>query len=878
MQILELSPDTKTRCDDSSTVVHSTVGSEIRRYADLQPDHTAVVASGFAPLSYRELQCLIDEVRAALRLAGFSRSARVAIAVRNSSHAALAIVAVACSAVSIPLNPRQTLREIEISFAALRPDAVLVVKGADSAARRVAERKGITIIEATPTKDGVLGFSIAEPKTSGAAAPDDFDGLDPDATAFVLQTSGTTSIPKFVPRSHRNMLAAAAMFRIWFKLTAQDCCLSVSPVYHGQGLVVTVFTPLLTGGTVAFPADASKFDYSEWFGALKSTWYTGSPTLHRMILDQTKLRADAKTGHSLRFILSGGAPLPADIREGLEHALGLPVLDHYGFSEAAQLATNLPPPGPSKLGTCGIPWPDTVIIVGENGHRLPSGEQGEVLARGPTVMFGYLNAPELNRRCFRNGWFKTGDIGSLDEDGFLTLHGRKDDLINRGGDKISPVEIDDALMRHPAVAEAAAFAVPHPRLGEDIAAAVVLHPGMTATPVELRGYLQEQLASFKIPRRIFIRDQLPKGQIGKVVRRLLPEALEEEAAAETEIAAPGSIEDALGNTNLVLQLAEIWGRLLKNAPLSFDDDFFENGGDSLLATEMLVELERLTGRTIPNAILFDAPTFGQLAQKLSEPDYLNQKSKSLIRLNSSGTQAPLFICSHFGYSEIILARLLGSDQPLLLVAPHGAEGDAIPPTIEAMAAIRLPLILDAQPEGPYRLCGQCIQGIVAFEVARLLVTAGKKVELVIMLDTPNVNANRSLQLLFSTIRHARPLAGHIVEHATVWAWYQCARLRQFLNSPLAKQWAAIKRKIRNLCAGEVEQPTDEWPPREKALLPNYSPKPLAVRVIYFSVDYDAKDWRRLSPDLEIIKTPGAHTDLDLAYIAEHLRPRLQASK
>jgi thioesterase domain-containing protein/acyl carrier protein len=551
-------------------------------------------------------------------------------------------------------------------------------------------------------------------------------------------------------------------------------------------------------------------------------------------------------------------------------------LDHYGFSEAAQLATNLPPPGPSKLGTCGIPWPDTVIIVGENGHRLPSGEQGEVLARGPTVMSGYLNAPELNHTRFVNGWFKTGDIGSLDEDGFLTLHGRKDDLINRGGDKISPVEIDDALMRHPAVAEAAAFAVPHPRLGEDVAAAVVLRPGMTVTPLELRGYLQEQLASFKVPRRISIRDQMPKGQIGKVMRHLLREGLEEEAAAATQIAAPGSIDDPLINSNLVVQLAEIWGRLLKNAPLSFDEDFFENGGDSLLATEMLVELERLTDRSIPNAILFEAPTFGQLARKLSDPDYLNQKSKIIIRLNSTGTQTPLLIFRHSGYSEIILARLLGSDQPLLLVAPHGADGGLIPPTFEAMAADRLPLILDAQPEGPYRLCGQCIQGLIAFEVARLLLTAGKKVELVIMLDTPNVNASRSLQLLFSTMRRAQPLAGHILEHATVWTWHQCARLRQFLNLPLAKRWAVIRQKIRK--AGDVEEPMDEWLAKWAALLPNYSPKPLAVQAIYFSADYDGKDWQRLSPDLEIIKTPGAHTDLDLVYIAEHLRPRLQASK
>ena len=872
MQSLERSPETKARFVDS--VGRSTIGAEIRHRAELQPEHPAVVASGFAPLSYRELQHLIDEVRAGLRSAGFDRTARIVIAMRNGPQAALAIVAVTCAAICIPLDPRQSLSEIEARFVALRPDAVLLVKGADSAARRVAERKDIRIIEAIQSKDGTIGLSIAEPGTSNAAVPHESD--DPDAPAFILQTSGTAAEPKLIPTSHRNMLTAAARVQAWFDLTPQDRCLSVSPVFYAHGLHVTVFAPLLSGGTVAFPIDASKFDYSEWFGALKPTWYSAGPTLHRLVFDHIKPRADAKAVHALRFVLSGGAPLPRDVLEGLQHAFGVPVVEHYGSSEAMQICSNLLPPGRSKPGTVGVPWPDTIRIVGDDGRRLPSGEQGEILVGGPAVVSGYLDATELNRGRFVNGWFKTGDIGSLDEDGFLTLHGRKDDLINRGGEKISPAEIDNALARHPAVAEAAAFAVPHSRLGEDVAAAVVLRRGMTATPVELREYLQEQVASFKVPRRIVLRDQLPRGQTGKVMRRRLAECLEEMTAAGTQIAAPRSIEDMAVDSNLVIQLTEIWERLLKTAPLSLDDDFFENGGDSLLAMEMLVELERLTGRTIPSAILFEAPTIGQLARKFSESDYLNQKPTPLIRLNANGSQPPLvfFVHGQPDYSEIMLARLLGADRPLLLVAPHGLGDEPVPPTIEAIAADRLPLILDAQPEGPYRLFGHCFQGIVAFEVARLLVAAKKEVELVIMVDTPNVNANGFLQLLFSTMRRAQPLAGHIVDHATTWAWHQCARVRQFLNLPLAKRWAVTKRKMRNLSAGDVEQPTDEWLAKHAALLPNYFPKPLAVRVIYFSADYDGKDWRRLSAGLEIIKTPGGHTDIELSYIAEYLRPRL----
>ena len=585
MRTLKLSPDKIALSTDQSTI-----GAEIQRHAERQPDHAAVVASGFAILSYRELQHLIDEVHTALRQAGFGRGARIAIAMRNGPQAALAIVAVACSAVSIPLNPRQTPNEIETSLAALRPDAVLVAKGADSAARRAAERDGITIIEAAHTKDDALGFSIGEPATSFARAPNKSREPNAETPAFILQTSGTSAEPKLIPTSHRNMLAAAARVRTWFDLTPQDRCLCVSPVFYAHGLHVTVFAALLSGGTIAFPKDASKFDHSEWFGALKPTWYSAGPTLHRWVFDHIKSEADAKVGHSLRFVLSGGAPLPRDVQQGLEQTLGVPVVEHYGSSEGMQICSNLLPLGRSKPGTVGVPLPDTIRIVADEGLRLPAGEWGEILVGGPTVVSGYLDAPALNSVAFADGWFKTGDVGSLDEDGYLTLHGRKDDLINRGGEKIAPVEIDDALMRHPAVDEAAAFPVRHSRLGEDIAAAVVIRSGVSATPDELRGYLQDKLASFKIPRQIKIRDELPKGQTGKVMRRRLTELLEEEDAAETPAPGPRLVEDTLANSSLVIQLTEIWERLLKMSPITLDDDFFQNGGNSLLAMEMHAEL------------------------------------------------------------------------------------------------------------------------------------------------------------------------------------------------------------------------------------------------------------------------------------------------
>jgi acyl-CoA synthetase (AMP-forming)/AMP-acid ligase II len=495
-----------------------TVAEAVRQYAGSQPDRPAFVATGFEPLTYRNLRDQADEIADCLRLAGFDSGAPIAVALPDGPEAALAIVAIGCAAVAVPIDPRLTGPEIETRLTSIRPGAILVPTGENSAARRAAERHHITVIDVARSANRSLRLRLERPNTVAAAPEGDPNS---DAPAFILQTSGTTAEPKLIPYSHRNLLATAARVREWFGLTPADRCLCVSPVHYCHGLTVTVFAPLLSGGSVAFPDDPAKVDMAEWFDALAPTWYSTSPTVHLAVLENASRAVEAK--HSLRLAVSGGAPLPGELRDSLQATLGVPILEHYGVSEAAQVSANVPRPGLSKAGTCGIPSPGTIVIVGDDGAEVPSGSGGEILVGGPTVISGYLNAPDLNQAAFVNGWFRTGDIGSIDEDGFLTLHGRVKEIINRGAEKVSPVEIDDALMRHGDVAEAAAFAVSHPRLGEDVAAAVVLRPGATVTPAELRKFLSTQLAWFKIPRRITIVIALPKGATGKIQRRRLRE-------------------------------------------------------------------------------------------------------------------------------------------------------------------------------------------------------------------------------------------------------------------------------------------------------------------------------------------------------------------
>jgi acyl-CoA synthetase (AMP-forming)/AMP-acid ligase II len=491
----------------------------IKRAALTDPAAVAIVSSKYNPLSYSQLVWQIDHVASTLSKSGVRKSARIAVAVKDAAPAALAIVAVACFAAAIPLDQNLAAAEIEIRLKLLDVDAVCVLAGEKTVTRVVAEKHGIAIIELMPQDKRELSFSMSAPKISNKIKLDD---APLDGVAVIFQTSGTTAEPKLVPCFHSGLLATAKQARMWFNLNKNDRCLSIAPPYYSHGLTFTILAPLLSGGSIAFPSSLAEVNLAEWFETLSPTWFSASPTTHLAISERLESAASGLK-HQLRLAGSGGAQLPDNVRSSLQLALGIPVLEHYGMTEASQISTNLPPPGPYKSGTVGIPPSGTVIVAGSDGNNLPPGEKGEIWVRGPNVITEYLNGPELNQAAFSNGWFRTGDIGSFDEDGFLMIHGRIKELINRGGEKISPFEIEAIILNHPDVLEAVAFAVPHPRLGEDVAAAVVLRPGATLAPDEFRRFMSAQVSWNKVPRRVHIMESIPKGLGGKALRRKLGE-------------------------------------------------------------------------------------------------------------------------------------------------------------------------------------------------------------------------------------------------------------------------------------------------------------------------------------------------------------------
>ena len=339
----------------------------------------------------------------------------------------------------------------------------------------------------------------------------------PDGEALALHTSGTTARPKLVPLRHVNLCASARNIAVALELGPDDRGLSPMPLFHVHGLVAGVLSALYAGGAAWCAPRFDALRLFRWLDAAEPTWVTAVPTMYRALLARAGRNRRTVERHRLRLLRSSSAAMPPGLLTRLEEAFGVPVLESYGMTEAAQqICANPPPPGRRKPGSVGPAAGPEVRILDADGAPAATGTDGEVAIRGENVMAGYADNPAANAAAFTaDGWFRTGDWGRLDADGDVTLAGRIRDIINRGGEKLSPAEIEHALLAHPRVTEAVAFAVPHRALGEDVGAAVVADG---AGERELRAFAAARLASFKVPRHLVLVAKLPRGPTGKVIR------------------------------------------------------------------------------------------------------------------------------------------------------------------------------------------------------------------------------------------------------------------------------------------------------------------------------------------------------------------------
>jgi acyl-CoA synthetase (AMP-forming)/AMP-acid ligase II len=476
---------------------------------------------GRATLTFGALRSLAERTIGTLNGLGIGRGDRVAIVLPNGPEMAAVFVAVACAATTAPLNPAYRQEEFEFYIDDLKAKALLVAKGVETPARAAAAKLGVPVIEVVPGAEA--GAFTLEGGTPGRAAQP--GAAEAEEVALVLHTSGTTARPKIVPLTHGNVTASARHIAATLQLSDADACLNVMPLFHIHGLIAAVLSSLGAGAAVVCTPGFDALRFFRWMDEERPTWFTAVPTMHQAILSRAERNREVIERVGLRFIRSSSASLPGPVMEQIEKVFGCPLVESYGMTEASHQMASNPLAGPRKPGKVGLPAGPEVAIMGDDGGILPKGEIGEVVIRGPNVTKGYEANPEANAKAFTDGWFRTGDQGMFDEDGFLMLTGRLKELINRGGEKVSPLEVDGVLSGHPAVAQVLTFAIPHAKLGEEVGAAVVLRDGATLTERELRDYAAKQLADFKVPKKVVFVSEIPKGATGKLMRIGLAEKL-----------------------------------------------------------------------------------------------------------------------------------------------------------------------------------------------------------------------------------------------------------------------------------------------------------------------------------------------------------------
>ncbi|AKU99400.1 O-succinylbenzoic acid--CoA ligase [Labilithrix luteola] len=482
------------------------------------PEAPAIAAPGRPATTYAELRALAEQVRGELRTAGLGRNDTVAIVLPNGPEMATAFVTMGAAVTTAPLNPAYKAEEFDFYLTDLNASVLVLPRGVDSPARAIAEHRGIPIL-ALDAGEGPAGTFRLAPESKVTRSPSTDGPLEADDVALVLHTSGTTARPKLVPLTSANLCASARHIHETLSLVAGDVCLNVMPLFHIHGLIAAVLATLSAGASVSCTPGFDALKFFGWLESVGPTWYTAVPTMHQAILARAARNVAIAKNARLRFIRSSSASLPPQVMKELEDTFGAPVIEAYGMSEAAhQMASNPLPPRARKAGSVGLAAGPEIAIMDDAGALLPAGEEGEVVIRGPNVTRGYVGAPEANAKAFTNGWFRTGDRGKLDAEGYLHLTGRIKELINRGGEKVSPLEVDAVLMDHPAVAQVVTFGVPHDKLGEEVAAAIVLREGMTVTERELKDLAAKRLAAFKVPRTIVFVETIPKGPTGKMQR------------------------------------------------------------------------------------------------------------------------------------------------------------------------------------------------------------------------------------------------------------------------------------------------------------------------------------------------------------------------
>jgi acyl-CoA synthetase (AMP-forming)/AMP-acid ligase II/thioesterase domain-containing protein len=740
---------------------------QIGQWARRIPEATALASPGRTSLTYAGLWEHVTTTSETLSRCGVQAGEVVALAVSTGPFSITGALAITLRSVCAPLDLHLKLEDYRAFLPRIGASTLVFEAGVDSPIVDAARELGLRVLRLSSAAEQPAGVftleALEEPR--GKLASRQLDAK------FLLHTSATTGAPKLVPRTRLSVLAAAEQDVRALKLGESDRYLSMIPLNIGHGLTM-IFSQLLCGGAVFCAPAFEAAGFETWLRDFRPTWFAGGSSISRLILAIARQKPETFARVPLRFVCSLGAAPEADLVPSMERLLGVPVLENYGMTEASGVTRNTL--DGRKAGSVGRSTGAEIAIFDEAGKPVPPESEGEVAVRGPTLMAGYLDDPQANGELFRDGWFLTGDIGRIDRDGFLFIAGRKKEMIDRGGKKIAPQEIDSALALHPAIAEVAAFAIPHRTLVEEPAAAVVLEPGQEISALELRRFAAARLAAYKVPRKIVFLERIPRATTGKPKRAALSEQFRDLGAApdSRQLDPPTGTEE---------KLLELWRKILGLDRITTGDDFFDLGGDSLSAAHMLTQaggLFALSQSQLPEADFFDEPTVAALARSIAqraggarvEPALENR----VLVLERDGARLPIF-CFSTGEDDAYqfrhLARWLGPEQPFTVICPANPVERGRLRTIEEIARQAVTSIRALRPLGPYIITGHCYGGVVAFEAAQQLMAEGAQVALLALFDTPTpgypkiVSAWRNYLRALAGVGRGRKLAGKdIAEH------------------------------------------------------------------------------------------------------------------
>ena len=735
----------------------------VESQANERPKAVAIESAGAVSISYLDLFYSVKSFIKALKHEGVTRGSRVAIVLPNGPELALSMLGVSSIATSVPLNPAYRKDEFKSYFNEIGVKYLLTLRNFETEARRVALENGIAIIELSD--DGKMSFS-----RDGKQIDADFRQMpanwesgisQPDDLALILLTSGSTGRSKKVPLTHRNICTSVADICGTLQLVPADRCLCMWEQFHVGGLVDLLLVPLASGGAVICAGGFNAELFYELVASKKPTWFQGVPTtLNDLAVYAKRYYVNLRAG-PLRFIRSVASSLSPMLMQEIEDLFGVPVLQTFGMTEAGPLiTTNQMGQGKRKPGSVGQSCGPDIRIVSPEGRDLPPGKTGEIVIRGANVISGYEDAPEANAHSFRDGWFHTGDTGYLDDESFLYLTGRIKEMINRGGEKITPQEIDDILLMHPAISQAASFSVKHRTLGEDVGAAVVLRTPGSINDSDIRAFVADHLATFKVPQKVIILDKMPRDPIGKINRLSL--ALLAEAQSVKKSSEAGNASEQ--------RVAAIWSEELELAEVDLDSNFFAVGGDSLSALRILLSIEESFGRQLPpnvfsthgtvrkmtGLMMEEATAFSAGVSALS-PNQEGRPSEAQIRrmavvmgagqipviessptikiANPDGKKKPLVFCFNSPDREMAgLVPFLDPEQPLLGLFSGSRQLPNTDDMIQKIAAHYTDKILEIYPGGDFSLGGTCRGARITHQILRNLLQRGVHIDKVCFLQ------------------------------------------------------------------------------------------------------------------------------------------------